>query len=484
MLKGIKIKLKEKLGVNVSEFFAHSKNYITADFFQKGLAFISVPIYTRILSLEDYGILAVFFSFISLFSIFGGLGFRGSITRYYYEKNNDFDSFYSSTVLSICIWNIFLFLLIASSVNYLKTFFNIPITMLIIGGLVIFSRAPYNQYLGYLQASKNSKRIMKLNMINSVATLVLGVTITILLQNDKFYGKAISNIIIAVGFLFLAIYSKKINLKSFISRKYLKYALIFGIPTVFHLLAQSVLTNFDQIIINQLVGSEETGLYSFAYNVGMLQNIFVMGMASAYTPMFYENFAKRNFLAIDKLFQLFSKLVLFIAISLILFAKEIVVILADQKFYSSLNIVPIIVISYVVFFFYMMIVSYEFYYKKNIMISIFTIIAGGVNIGLNYLLIPIYGYKVAAVTTVISYILLFILHFTFVKYYIKPEKILNMLKSIPSILYFFIALFLYYVVVYYINIWWISFLLRIIIFTLATVQLFDYKAIKTLIIKK
>jgi O-antigen/teichoic acid export membrane protein len=75
------------------------------------------------------------------------------------------------------------------------------------------------------------------------------------------------------------------------------------------------------------------------------------------------------------------------------------------------------------FFYYTMYVNYAFYEKKTYLISIFTIIAGGINIGLNYLWIPQYGYSAAAWTTLVSYLILFLLHYLNVRFIIKFSSI-------------------------------------------------------------
>ena len=107
---------------------------------------------------------------------------------------------------------------------------------------------------------------------------------------------------------------------------------------------------------------------------------------------------------------------------MILFSKELVYIIADKKYHTALELVPIIIIGYTFVFLYNFFFHYAAYYKRTGLLSINTFIAGIANIVLNYIFIPKYGYVAAAYTTAVSYFLLFCLHYMNVKFVIK-EKI-------------------------------------------------------------
>jgi len=168
-----------------------------------------------------------------------------------------------------------------------------------------------------------------------------------------------------------------------------------------------------------------------------------MGMLSAWTPMFYAKLNKQRHGEISKLASKYARLVYILAFSLILFSRELVVLLADIKYHKAFKIVPIIIISYVFFYLYTMYVEFAFYYKKTYMIAIFSIIAGTINVGLNYLLIPKYGYQVAAWTTLISYAVLLILHYCNVRFIIKPKWFTRLKVFLPNFFIMILFVFLY-----------------------------------------
>jgi O-antigen/teichoic acid export membrane protein len=460
VLSRIKKRLKVNVGHDFYSFLNHSKNYVTAELFSKGLIFLSIPIFTRLLIPEDYGVLAILTSFIAVFSVVYGLGIRGSVTRYYYEKTDDFDSFYGSNILLIILWGTTLSFLLLAANNYLVKFFKIPLPVIIIGIFVVFFTAVFQLYQAYLIAAKKSKKLAKFTVTKAFLIITIGVILTLLIKENRYYGKAVAQLIVALAFFIVSIYAilkiSKVNFK----KKHIKYSLLFGLPIVAHLISHYILKSFDQIIINQLLGKKATGLYSLAYNVGMIQNVISMGMLRAWSPVFYEKLNEKKYKEVNNLASKYSKIVFFVALLLILFSRELIMIMADKQYHAALNVVPIIIVAYTFVFLYTMYVNFAFYHKKTYLIALFTMIAGIINIGLNYLLIPRYGYQVAAWTTLLSYACLFIMHYFNVKYIIKSEWMTNLKVFIPGFLWLLFAIIIFYLIVKHINNNWILFIFK------------------------
>ncbi len=471
MLEKIKERLKVLLGPQFYEFISHSKNYVSADVLSKGLGFISIPIFTRLLVPKEYGILGVFTSFVSIAGIVYGLGIRSAVTRYYYEKTDDFDKFYGSNVLLIIIWGFLLTGLLLIFRDFFQDFLKIPLGMIYIGIGTIFSYSFFKIYQSYLQASKQSKKLSSLNILRTASIFIIAIVITVLLKDNRFYGKAIAQLSVTGLFMVISLIAIFRISKLKIEKKYIKYSLLFGVPIVFHLISNNILKQFDQIIINQLIGPEDTGLYSFAYKIGMILNIVAMGMQRAWSPMFYESLNKKNYQDIENLARKYSKIVYLIAFSLILFSREVVMIMAAKEYHTALGVVPIVIIGYIFVYLYTMYVNFAFYHKKTYLIAVFTIIAGGINIGLNYLLIPRFGYIAAAWTTLISYVILFLLHFINIKFIINPEWVTPLKTFIPNFFVLFLGIAIFYLTkVYFENVWSL-FLLKIILMTGMTLVL-------------
>lgn len=464
------------------ELITHSKNYILAQFLTLGLAFLTLPIFTRLMSPVEYGIMSVYISFEGIIAIIFGLGIRGAVSRYYYEDKDDFFDFLSSNVWLILIASVGLTVLAILFINQLQSFLNIPYGMIYIAFGIAIPQAIFQLYESYLQASRKSKKVASLNVIRALLATGLAIAIMLQMDNEKYYAKAIGQGAGAITLFIIILLYLKNNLKFSIKKEHLSYSLVFGLPIIFHLLSQNILNSFDQIIINQLVGPRETGIYSVAYKIGMVQNLISMGILTAWTPIFYEKLNKRKYDDINALAKKYAFIVVLVAVFLIFFAKEIIIILADKKYHEALNIIPVIIISYYFFFLYTMYVNYAFYEKKTKNIAAITIIAGGLNILLNYLLIPKFGYTAAAWTTLISYFTLFLLHFLNVKWIIKVKKITNIrIFVIPTFILIILGI-LNLLLISQINNYVLNIMSRVVIF--ASIVFISFKLLKKNIQKK
>jgi O-antigen/teichoic acid export membrane protein len=454
---------KKIVGEKNLEFINHAKNYMTANFFTKALGFISVPIFTRLLTPDEYGILALFASIISVSNIFLSFNFPGAVARYYHEKDKNFGEFISSNILFLFLFNIFSFSIINLFKEEISTLINIDVDIFMIAIIVAIFNIPIRMFLSYLQTSKQSEKYSFLSVSKSVIMLVISIIWVYLLSEQRYFGKIYANLVVSgVIFIIAIIYFIKLGKPKF-KFKYIKYSLLFGVPLIPHALSNFILSYFDRIAINQLTGSLDTGLYSFAYNVGMIMNVVVMAMNKAWVPMFYDNLKENNYKKINSMAVSYSKYIFFAAISLILFSKEIVMILADKSYYAALDLVPIIIISSVFIFFYTLFANYSFYRKKTALISTATLLAGGINIGLNYWLIPKFGYIAAAYTTLFSYVILFILHYINARF-IVGERVIKLKKIIIDFLILILGTAIYLILVNTINIYLILLILKSTIF--------------------
>jgi len=412
---------------------SQAKHYVTSDLLAKGLVFLSIPIVTRLLTTEDYGVLSVYISITSNLIIIFGLGLRGSITRYYYEDTADFNRFLGAILTYLFLFDTFLVVVLIIFKIEVAELLQINPEWLIWVLLISVVTVIYEIYLSVLQASKRSKEYSILSFIKSSCTLFVAILLMWKLDESRYLGQVYSEATVVTS---VAIYSlvqlarwAKIN----VDWKYLKYALVFAIPVLFHLLSQTILSSFDQIIINQLVGRKETGLYSFAYQIGLIQSVIVAGMLRAWTPIFYESMKLKTFANIEGLAIKYTAVICATALALMLFSYEIMFLLADEKFHSANTMVPPIVLSYVFFSLYTVYVGYAFYHKRTLLVALSTIVSAGINIILNYTLIPIFGYEIASYTTLISFIILGTLHYINVRFVMKEIYFIPISKLLPNI---------------------------------------------------
>lgn len=394
---------------DIFETLRHSKNYFFANVATNALGFISIPIFTRLFTQEDYGIIAVFASYVGIMTVILSLNSYTAIDRYYYEKTDDFGEFIGTSFifvgLILCV-SVIVYVLFYQQINSLIKLPGLLPIYLLFACLFAIIRSIYAQIL---VPQKKSKEFAIINVLNGYIGFAIAILFVYLLKENRYLGRIWATLLI--GFIFSIYYIKEISkyLKFNFKIGHIKYIANYSIPLIPHALSSIILAQFDRIMINNIINTASAGLYSLAYNVGMLMLLFIYSITPALLPDFFKLVDNKEYNRLDVLFEKIFLIVTTVALGLILFAREIVIILADEKFHSALSVVPIVVIGYVFYGMYIVYGMYAGYKKKTIFTSIITLTGGISNIILNAIFLPKYGYIAAAYTTVICYFIMFLL---------------------------------------------------------------------------
>jgi O-antigen/teichoic acid export membrane protein len=175
----------------------------------------------------------------------------------------------------------------------------------------------------------------------------------------------------------------------------------------------------------------QVGIYSLGYKIAGVMNVFVVqAFALGFLPIAYkiQNSPDAQ-IFFKKVFKYFSMILVFGALGLSLFSREILLVFAQKpEFYIAYKIVPLITIAFIFKGIqYMFLLGFH-YVKKTKYVAYIVTIALFVNIGLNFMLIPIFGIWGAALTTVISSLLISIIsYFVSQKFYPVKYEIGKML---------------------------------------------------------
>lgn len=429
---------------DIFETLRHSKNYFFANVATKALGFISIPIFTRLFTQEDYGIVAVFASYVGIMTVILSLNSYTAVDRYYYEKTDDFGEFIGTCFifvgLILCV-SVTVYVLFYQQINSLMKLPGLlPIYLLFAYLFAIIRRI----YARILVPQKKSKEFAIISALNGYIGFAIAILFVYLLKENRYLGRIWATLLI--GFIFSIYYIKEISkyLKFNFKIGHIKYIANYSIPLIPHTLSSVILAQFDRIMINNIINTTSVGLYSLAYNVGMLMLLFIHSITPALLPDFFKLVDNKEYNRLDVLFEKIFLIVTTVAFGLILFAREIVIILADEKFHSALSVVPIVVIGYVFYGMYIVYGMYAGYKKKTIFTSIITLTGGISNIILNAIFLPKYGYIAAAYTTVFSYFIMFLLALLVDKVVLKQRITPLWLIWKPTLIMFGFIAFAYY----------------------------------------
>ncbi|MDF1616143.1 lipopolysaccharide biosynthesis protein [Petrocella sp. FN5] len=413
--------------------------YTFTNFFVKGLAFITIPVFTRILSTEDYGLVSLYNTWVIILSILIGLSLNESIRRAKYDFPEEYDQFSSSiTTLTMIIFSAFfvVFVFLKTSVQNILGFSDLLFYMI--------SFQAYFSFINELLITKlryeyKYKAVSLISIFSSIFGVLLSIyLIMYIFDGTRHIGKILGN---GIPIVFTGIFALFYLLKKgrrYFDVKYWKYGLVLSMPLIFHNLSNVANNQFDRVLINHYIGESATGIYSFAYNIGTIVTVIAVSFSQAWLPWFFEKLKNDEVQVIRDRAILYRDSFTFVYVVILMISTELVKLMADSAYWIGLDIVPWIFMAHYFQFLYAFEVNVEFALKRTKLISIGTVLAAMINISLNIILIPIYGYIAAAVATTISYFLLFVFHYILTSKVIK-KSIFGIRFHVHSVLYVLIS---------------------------------------------
>ena len=243
---------------------------------------------------------------------------------------------------------------------------------------------------------------------------VLVAVLMVYLADDKLFGRIFGQEIVLIIvnvciYVWILIKGRSFRVEQ------CKYALAFALPLIPHLIAGNLLGSFDKIAIEKICGLEELAYYSLAFNCALLARVLWDSLNKAMVPWLYDNLAEGNISIIKKVSKYYISIFSFIAVGIMLFVPEVILIFGGKSYAVAKYVMPPIIMGSCFQFSYSMYVNVEMYLKRTVTISIGTMGAALLNIPLNYIFITKYGYVAAAYTTMVCYGALMLFHYMMVK---------------------------------------------------------------------
>jgi len=420
MIKSInKVKgLPQGVKASIAFFFA---NIIT-----KGIAYITTPLYTRLLTTEQYGQTSVFLTWLQVFGIVAmfclsyGVFNNGMID--YPDKRDEYSlsMLALSNIITVCFSGIVLCIYPLIS-RYLKMSFPLLVLMCII---FLFQPA-YNFWAAKQRYELKYKFTVLWSLISAFVSPLIAILCIILFPDHRLYarifGAEVALLVIYIGFYIYLI----LKAKGKITTKYWKAALLFNLPLIPHYLSTYLLGSADKIMISNIIDDSATAFYSVAYSVASVALIIWTAANSSLIPYTYEKCKVKDYKSISKvtipILLFFGAACVFI----ILLAPEVVAIMASKDYKEAIYVIPPIVGGVFFQVHYFIYANVLYYYKKPKFVMIGSVVATLLNIVLNYIFISEFGYIAAGYTTIFCYFVQALIDYFAMKH-VVGESIYNM----------------------------------------------------------
>lgn len=438
MLKKLSNKIR-----SIPEGVKASVAYTTCSILQRCLSMITMPLFTRILTQEQYGQYSVYTSWMGILTIFITLNLAyGSFSKAMVRFEKDRHGYVAAVQnLTVVLASVFLLIYLPFQGMWNKLFeLPTPLVLLMVAEIVLQSALLC--WYGQRRFEYKYKGVVALTMLVSIISPIFAY-ILVATSQEKGYARIIGYAVtVILAGLACFIYTT-VRGKGGMKKEYWKYALTFNIPLIPYYLSQVVFNQSDRIMISHMTGTDKAAMYSVAYTLATILTFVLNAVNGSYVPWFYgkikENKGKEN----QPMANGISMLMAFLLLAVIALAPEIITVMAGSNYREAIWVVPPVAMSILLLFYAQLFINVEFYYEEKTMLVWGSIAAAVLNIVLNWLLIPIFGFVAAGYTTLASYIVFAVWNYYNVKVIAKkngfPLDCFN-IKALIGIFLLFAAL--------------------------------------------
>ncbi len=375
--------------------------YILLGFLSPALNFFLIPLYTKFLSTEHYGIITISVVFQAILGGFIGIGVTGAYQRYFFDYESDkdkqilMDTSISINIVSAIFAALFLFIF---GDKILLLFFDVPeFTMskygwwtLLMALFQIFQTLILSEYRNRERADLYAK-LSAVFFLSGVAGVFIGVIFLRLEALGVVAGRSIGTTFPIIFYL-LYIYTKR---KFKVNTKLAAPLLTYGYPIMVYGLLSYLYKNVDKVIVSQFFDVSTLGLYGFATSIALVTEIMVNAMLNTFYPSIYTLMKNVKDLKVMKEIRLqfeyiFLSMIFFI-FSFAAFSVPGVYLFISKAYHGSIIWLPLLFISFISRVYYVVYSLPIFYYKKTKILMPVTVATLMITIGLSLLLIPLLG---------------------------------------------------------------------------------------------
>lgn len=391
--------------------------FLICGFLHKGIAFLTTPIYTRIMTEAEFGRANIYISWFNIITVIATLQLAAGVYIRGLVKNEEDADAFSSALLSLSTVCVLLFTAVYFVFHgIINEFTGLSVYLMVLMVIEMLCTVAYQFWSNRERTELRYKKLVVLMVVYTVLRPVAGV-IGVLLADEghQVEGRVTATTLVCLllfSGLFVSILKKG---KRFFHRGYWKYALLFNIPLIPHYLSQILLSQSDRIMIEKLCGEVDVAYYSVAYALATVMLVFNSAVSSTLTPWLYRTIKEQNYKRLREVS--YTVLIAIAAVNLMMVATgpELLKLVAPENYGAAVWVIPPVTASVYFMFLYDLFAAFEYYYSHTKLVSVATAVGAGLNILLNSIFIPKYGFIAAGYTTLACYIIYAVAHYAFMR---------------------------------------------------------------------
>lgn len=386
---------------------------IFAKFCQKGIAMVSTPIFTRIMDTDQFGAITNFTSWQSIIVIIATLNLsQGVFNNGMLEFKNDRNRFTFSALALANACTVAFFCVYAIFRGQLHKYIGLSDQLMTLMFAYMIFYPAFSYWSCRQRYEYKYKLLTVITILTTLLQMVFGVLAVLSVSAQKqalakLYATEI--VLIVTGIIMYIVIAIRARFK--VKLSYVKYAFQFNIFLVPHFLAMTVLASGDKVMISSMVGNTETAIYGVSYTAASVINIFWQAIEASWTPWLFEHLNSNNRNPIKNRANQIITVFATISMACMLFAPEIMRILASKSYMEGIYIIPSVTAGVFFTAVYALYMRLEYFSKKTKATMIGSAVVAVANVIMNYVFIKLFGYMAAGYTTLACYIFLSMYHY-------------------------------------------------------------------------
>lgn len=388
-------------------------------FLQRGISFITVPIFTRILTTADYGTVSVYQSWETIATYLVTLGVTyGGFNNAMIKFKDDREGYASSVVGLVLAMGALWAVLCLSLSGWASALSGLPLALLVLLLIEVVSRGIYDIWVTRMRYDFDYRKTVAASLLLAIACPAMGVAL-VLVATDKVLGRVAGFAIVELAFAAVLGVAMVRRGKKVFCGEYWRFTILFNVPLLPHYLSQVVLSSSDRIMIGNMCGASDAGVYSIAYTVGMIMTLLTGSLNSTVMPWLYRKLDEGSYGRVRRTGTVLLGGIAVAVLAVDALAPDIVAVLAPAEYGEAMGLVPVISASVFFMFVYSYCSNIELFYERTRMATVASVLAAALNVALNLVFIPLFGYAAAGYTTLACYVVMALAHYVFAQHVTK-----------------------------------------------------------------
>ena len=395
---------------NKEQQIKNSLLYLLPTIITSVLPFLTIPIFTRILTREDYGVLALAQIYAIFVNGLANFGMTAAYERDYFQYRED------RLKTPQLLYSALLFVMLNFLLLALSTYvFRKPLSNLIIGstehGNILFlafcAQFFYSvnyYYLTYFKNSETARDFVAYTIFGTLINFIISLFLVAYLRIGV-VGLIYAQLCSGATIFGIMSYRFTASLPVSLSMPILSKSLQIAYPLTPRIFLGVVATQFDKYMIGLLASVGGVGVYSIGQKISYVIFTYMTAIENVFSPQVYKrmfDLEDKGGAAIGKYITPFAYISIFLALLVALFSEEVISILTPPPFHDAIDIVAVLSMYYGLLFFGKLNGPQLIFTKKTHLTSLLTMGRIGINVGLNIPFIMRWGAIGAAWATLLA----------------------------------------------------------------------------------